>query len=816
MKSGSNNHTLISQFVLFLVLALILPGCWIPLPEETALVVEVLDTHGDPVDGVELLLDDSETIITGSQLVEGQVFKSLNEAGDHTVQLDSGTLIDPQGGIGWIPLASMISGELSPLSFGSRPFAGGSSDVLTFPVNKGEITVVTLYMVDVLMSPADNQWLTDGFTASPYRPVNNVDEFRDNPEPVFWWRQDPSLGITVNYTFQMWEDDDADTRFPLGIIDEDQYNDAMDDGDPGYIQPDWQVPLAGIQRVEAASTVNQVVAWSSQATESPVKYDLYYAPSSQWNASDWESNPVLRDITPDGSLDGSAMRFRVGIGTPNSSGVLKNNVQYTFAIRSRDASSNLDVVGSETEKGERKAVPPSSATLGSVSGLSVVDTSAGGTLALSFNCAVGDSLRVYSAPSAIFGSRPMDIRFIRDEIPCVSSTTSYSLDFLVNGLSYSVAVEPFDASGNVGNASSIVSAMPASNISDTNAPSFLGTPFEADTAGLNPGQVRLTVSAAADSTSTVIRRISWGPSSFTNDPEAMLFTDYSNSPATSLIISDIPSQVPYRFAVRAIDALGNVSSVFSSLVTLSETDTTGPAWASDVPGFFTTFSYSTASTVWPLGAVWNYSGFALGRDPSLGQGEYVWRIIQEDPTSGTIRSSKLGAFYTYSGYYYASTESFSLPWGIPQVGPSSSVGHREVLSYIDANISPADVMGAPFDSTSVDPERFQQLIASQFSSQLAAGSSSTSQLMIFYNTDEDGQATIGLEESGDFYGIMSVLAVNKQRPLPTTKPHLQAKEFYLSYFDDAVVSHPPPLSGSGETIYFVPPLGDPDYRDPLW
>ena len=810
MRTGIAKNMLAYPVGFLLPMLILIPNCWIPLPEETAIVVEVLDAQGGPVDDVEILLDGTETLVTGSQQNEGQVYKSLSTAGDHTVQLDPDTLIDPQGGIGWIALASQLSGEPLPLSFGSRPYAGGSNDVITVPVNKNEITVVTLYLTDALSSPTDNQWLTDGSNPSPYRPENNVDEFRDNPEPVFWWRQDPSLGITVNHTFQMWEDDDGDTRFPLGIIDHAQYSTAMNPSNAGYIQPDWQVPLAGIQRVEAASTVNQIVAWSSQVNESPVKYDLYYAPSTQWDASNWENNPVQRDIAPDGSLDGSALRFHVGNGTPNSNGILKNNIQHTFTIRARDASSNLDTAGSGTVKGQRTATPPSGGTLGSVNGLSVVNTSAGGTLDLSFNCAVGDSLRIYSASSTTFGSRPMDIRFIRDQISCISSITLYSLDFLVNGLSYSVGVEPFDAFGNVGTASSVITAVPAGNISDTDDPSFLGTPLEVDTTGLSPGQVRLTVASAADSTSTVIRRVSWSPASFTNDPEAMLFTDYSDSPVITLVLSDIPSQVPYNYAVRAIDAYGNVSAVFSSQVTLTETDTTGPTWASDDPGFFATISYSTASTVWPLGATWSYNGFSMGRDPAQGQGEYVWRVIQENPDSSVSRASKLGAFYSYQGYYYASTEGS----GLSMSSPSGNAAHHDIFSFVEEGISSADVMSTPFDST--DSTGYRQRTAAQYSSSLAAGSSTTNQLAIVYNADEDGQAVVFPAEGGGHLCIMRVITTNKQRPVPTPEPHLQGKEFLLSYYtvDDEIVAYPVPLLGEG--IYYLGDLDEADYQDPLW
>jgi hypothetical protein len=639
----------------FLVLALaaFTSGCWIPLPEETAIVVEVFDARGGPVNGVSFRLDASDTVTTGTQISEGQVFTSLSVAGNHTLQLETDSLVDPQGGLGWIPLASQFSDELVPLSFGNRPYAG-ASDVLLVPVNKGEITVVSIYLDDALESPADNQWLTDGANASGFRVDNNTDEFQDNPKPTFWWRQDPSLGATVITTFQFWEDDDADTRYPLGIVDHVQYESAMNPLDVNYQAPDWQVPLAGIQRAESASTANQVVVWSSQATETPVKYDLYYAPTSYWNGSDLESNLVLRDLS--GRVtDGSAIRFSVGIGTSNGGLVLKNGVPYTYALAARDGWSNLDTVAPGTPRGERMATPgEGNNLLEDVSGFAITDTTAGGSLSFEFNCAFGDSLRIYAAPGTEFGARPFDPRFIKDEISCVGTPTQYDLDYLLNGVNYSVGVEPFDSAGNIGTASSVINGRPVPNPADSGFPGFLGTPLVIDNAGLGPGEVRLTVAAVADSAdqSPVIRRVYWAPASWTSAEEAMERVDLSATPQTSIVLTDIPSGVPYNYVVRAIDAYGN-SAISGSQVTLVESDTVGPTWASDDQAFYSTFNYAAGSTVWPLGVSWNYDGFALGRDPAQGNGEYIWRIIQENPDRGITRASKLGAFYTYSGYYYA-------------------------------------------------------------------------------------------------------------------------------------------------------------------
>jgi len=811
MRSGLKKYIPIPQFALLLALLVVTSGCWIPQPEETAIVVQVYDAQGGPVDGVNLLLDGSETLVTGSQQDAGQVFKSLSSEGDHTVQLDTTTLIDPQGGIGWVPLASQISGELAPLSFGNRPFAGGS-DVLIVPVNKGEITVVTVYLDDIQKSPLDNQWLTDGsypspsnLSLSPYRSGDNSDEFQDTPEPVFWWRTDPSLGATITYTFQLWEDDDADTRFPLGVIDHAQYTTAMNPSAPGYIQPDWQVPLAGVQRAEAGG-LNQVTLWSSQANDAsaPVDYDLYYAPTSQWNNADWENNPVVRDVQ--GILDGSAIKFPVGAGTTNMGVVLKNGVEYTFALRARDGASNLDTTGPIST---RTATPPGSTPPGSASIISAVaNSSLGGQIKIDLTCQPNDDLRVYAAPNGDFNARPFDLRFIRGFYTCGTPPNSYILDNLVNGVTYALGLEPYDANGNVGTASSVAMATASYTAAlDTTAP----TGLTLTVTPLGNGNVDVMVSAVADS-SSVVRRIYWAPASFTSNEEAMMFTTIpSSSPSVTLPLGDIPNGIPFNYVARAIDSFGN-SAIAATQVSLVEADSTGPAWVSDDPAFFSTVSYSMGSTTWPLGVTWSYSGFAMGQTPGIGQGEYIWRVIQENPDRGVSIDTKLGAFYTWSGYYYASTQSGSFNMS----APSSNADHRDAFNFVEAGILSADVMDTPFTSASSSPNRYQQRTASEFSSSLSAGSGTTNQLTVLYNTDEDGQAVVSQEVGGGYLGILRIVTTNKQRPLPTPEPHLQGKEFQLSYFtdDDRFVTFPAPLFGGD--VFYLGTLDDPDYQDPLW
>jgi hypothetical protein len=151
--------------------------------------------------------------------------------------------------------------------------------------------------------------------------------------------------------------------------------------------------------------------------------------------------------------------------------------------------------------------------------------------------------------------------------------------------------------------------------------------------------------------------------------------------------------------------------------------------------------------------------------------------------------------------------------------PSSNADHRDAFNFVEVapNVLSADVMGTPFDSS--DSAGYRQRTAAQYSASLAAGSSSTNQLVILYNTDEDGQAVVSqiISPTSGFAGILRVFCENKQQPLPTPEPHLQGKEFQLSYFDasDGLVYFPPPTFG-GSGIFFFGTLDDPDYQDPLW
>ncbi len=93
-----------------LLLPLIFSACWIPLPRDTAIVVQVLegaDPTGIPIEGVAVLIDGQPNLTRG----DGTVFQSLSIGGLYPVQVDVETLGDPQGGRRWTLLGSQISGE---------------------------------------------------------------------------------------------------------------------------------------------------------------------------------------------------------------------------------------------------------------------------------------------------------------------------------------------------------------------------------------------------------------------------------------------------------------------------------------------------------------------------------------------------------------------------------------------------------------------------------------------------------------------------------------------------------------------------------
>lgn len=791
---------------------LFLGSCWIPLPEETAVVVNVLDAANPanlsvgsgnvrPVEGVVVLLDGQAS--TTNQ--NGGVFRSFDTAGDHLLQVDAGSLVDPQGGRSFILSGSHLSGERqgAAVLYADRPFALTDSTIVV-PVEKGSITVATVYLQDMLVSPADNQWLTDGSDGdSPYRSGNGGFEYQDAPEPTFWWRQEPSIvstvGTPLDFTFQLWEDDDGDTRYPLGIVDVNGYNSAMDATDPTYIQPDWQVPLSGLQRARAAGGAGQVRIWSGQATGSSF-YDVYYAPTPLWDGTEWENNSVYPGVTS--AADGGALRFDLGPGTVNPGALFKNGVPHTFGLRARDGSANLDATVATST---REAVPPSSASAPSWSGVpsvsAVADSALGGAVVLSFGAATGGvgalSYRVYAAPTADFDRLPFHERNIRATV----ATTAFTLQGLINGVSYTFGVEPIDTVGNFAQGVTAIATPSSASALDTTAPVWSdGSGGVTVTPTASPGEAAVSFPQASDA-NTVTYRLYWAPAALSSaDAEALWFTDYPSTVSTPVTVGGLVNGVSYRFTVRALDPSGNSVPGQSTLLTL--TAGAGPVWETDDPALFSSVIRSSGSTVRHLGWKYDWNGFALTRSGSGagGRGEYVWRVIQENPDLGlTPIRSKLAAFYLYPEYHFKQN-------GV-DVKDSGTVDHENIFTVMDSLLSSATILGSDFDfDATIGPssQDYLQRTATGFLNNLQNASTpdTVNQLMLLYSTDSDGEASSN---------IIRINVMNRQTDRAGDPPELQYKDYFVAYDEnsDSVFDPFSPFnfeSGNDHTSE--------DYRDP--
>ncbi len=799
---------------LLIILGLTLTACWIPLPKETAIVVQVMkgaDPNGIPVDGVHVIVDGA-TLVTGARST-GQVFKSLSVGGNHAVQVDPASLVDPQGGREWVLRGSHISGE-SPdgtyLAYAKRGFALGDT-VMSVPVADGFITVVTVYLDELEVSPADNQWLTDGRdTSSPYRSAD-TDEFASPIMPTFRWRQEPSLAGTVNFTFQLWRDTDGDTRFPLGIRNTSGYDNTL-----SGIQPDWEVPLSGLQGAWAAGT-GQVILWSSRTDGYPSDaYDLYYAPTSSWTDGNWEKNLVVRDAQ--WAASGGAFFFTVGPGAPfpNDTLLLKNGTGYTFGLRARDASANLDTLAATAT---RNVTPVSGGTpLGSVNGLAFTGTPSGGQVVLTFtNPASASSYRVYAGPSS---AAVGDARYIRKTFNWSSgSSVLGTLTGLVNGTNYWIGVEPFAANGDVGIAGSPISAAPAVPVGSTPGPSWSGTNFTVSPTA-TPGQVLASWGTAAASSTITYRLYHALGSVASSDAGAYASGIYAfmDTTGTSATVGDLVNDIPYGFAVIAMDSAGNGSTPLTTTVTLPGSG--GPAWDTQLPSILSSVRWASGSTpgstVYPLGWTYQYNGFPLGQNPKAAppDGEYVWRVIQDNGNTAARVDGKLSAFYTYNAYYYFSTESSALK----MTSPSSNVDHRRVFSFMEGGIPPlslpSDIMGSPLDSSAGATSSYQQRPDADFAGLLETGTDpdKVNQMIIRYQTNQDGEAVFSKTVGGDFLGILKISAMNRTTGSPLIPPYLQNKEF-LEWYDhtaDNVVDFPNAIY----PLVFSGALTDPDYSDP--
>ena len=799
----------LSLLVLF-GLSLTLTACWIPLPKETAIVVQVMegaDPKGIPVDGVQIRVDGT-TLVTGVRNT-GQVFKSLSVGGVHTVQVDPASLLDPQGGRGWVIRGSHISGESAEgtyQAYADRGFAVGDT-TMAVPVADGFITVVTVYRDVLQVSPVDNQWLTDGRdTSSPYR-AGDTDEFASTILPTFRWRQEPSLTGTVGFIFQLWQDTDGDTRFPLGIRDASGYTNTL----PG-IKPDWEVPLAGLQGARAAGT-GRTILWSSRTDGYPADaYDLYYAPTASWNNVDWGKNLVVRGIQ--WAPAGGALFFTVGPGAPypNDTLLLKNGTGYTFGLRARDASANLDTLSATST---RNVTPVSGGTsLGSASISSTIATDVGGELSFVLDNSLNSGTilhHVYAAPSA---AETYDPRYIRKDVSYTGSPVPVTLTGLVNGTNYYIGVEPFAANGDVGIAGTPISAVPAVPVGSTSGPSWIVTNFTISPG--TPGTVLASWGTAAAS-STITYRLYHAPGSVAaSDAGAYASGTYAfiDTTGTSATVGDMVNDVSYGFAVVAIDSAGNGSSLLTTTVTLPGSG--GPVWDTGSPSIFFSVRWSSGSTVYPLGWTYRYDGFPLGQDPAATppEGEYVWRVIQDNGEPAAHIDGKLGAFYTYNGYYYSSTASGALQ----MTGPSSNVNHHRVFSFMEAGIPPlnlaSDIMGSPLDSSATPNNSYQQRPASDFAGLLESGTDpdQVNQMVIRYQTNRYGEAVFSKNIGGDFLGILKISTMNRATNLASKPPYLQYKDFLETYnhTNGDLVDFPSaiyPLVFSGD-------LADPDYQNP--
>ncbi len=394
----------------------------------------------------------------------------------------------------------------------------------------------------------------------------------------------------------------------------------MNASSPSYIQPDWQVPLAGLQRAEAALTVGQINLWWGLAQDNVAlsSYDVYYAPAILWS-SNWEENPVLRGVVTS-TDDGFAKTASLGPGTFNPSVLFRNGSEYTFGLRARDTSTNLDSV---TTTSTRSAISSGSSLSWSSTVLTAVaDSTTGGKVILTFPGSASaitgtTTYRIYAAPVTDFALHAFHDRYIRAQTVSYGST---SMTELVNGVPYTFGVEPIDSSGNFAPGITAVATPSSASAADTTSPVWAGSgAFTAATNG-NPGEVNITFQDIASDTATVSYRIYYAPFSLAvSNMEAMYFTDVPAFGATpqTITLTGFVNGVIYRFGIRAFDPSGNtVDGTSNPTLTLDSTtgDTAGPTWSTNTQAFFSSLNWSAGSTVYPVGWTYDYNGFALKQD----------------------------------------------------------------------------------------------------------------------------------------------------------------------------------------------------------
>lgn len=841
-----------------------LASCWIPLPEETALVVEVLDEQGNLVGDIPVLVDSVPYLTPKTGEKRGQVFRSYTTPGTHTVGIDHTTLADPQGGVPLVPRASMVSGELLPVSGAVRPFSQGRN--LLVPVEKGSITRVQIFMADLLASPRDNQWLTGGDDPTAFRAGDGTREFAASPQPSFVWRQDSSFVGPVEFTFQLWEDNDGDIRYPLGISTLSAYRTTLDGVAP--ILPDWEIPRLGLQRARAPRDgTGRVFLWCAPAAAATaVSYDAYYAPLSLWpeGETDWESKQVIRGAVP--STDGGAVYLELGHGTPNPRNLAGRpvmfpaGVPYRFGIRARDASANLDTLAiTGTRAATANSLLPSpvlwpvtsafvatcypGASPGQVTFLNLPAATLSSGLGTVF-------YRLYAAPKAEFAAKPFDERFLRE----VSPTLPSGLGKLVSGVYYTIGVEPVDSAGDRAAIAFTLRDVNVSSGGDV-APPVQGDPTVTVTPGPSPGSAAVTFRLAGDVSTPITYRIYRGTGGDASPTwEGLRHQDFAGPPGGAPgdlhteFIRGLANGVTYSFKVAAIDAAGN-SLHYIDPPPFILPAAPGPLWSSAGQGLFSSVSWNGQVLGWK----YDYNGFGLLTAPRAdgSGGEYVWRVKQGLP-GGIPLSSKLAAFYAYSSYLHRSGDTTDFAAPMRMVNPSVRVRQGEVLSFLWRRLaafsgqSPASgsvkVMNAFLGSQVLSPSQYRQRTGADFLDAQAAShrASSVNQVSIFYRTNSDGKVVSAGNASAS-HAFLDVVLTNRAvnnaygppylaQESPTWPPLLASKRFGLTYnystifpgwaLDSLVVDPTFPNTGN---ISFTGALSTPDlssdgfpWQDPFW
>jgi lysophospholipase L1-like esterase len=128
------------------------------------------------------------------------------------------------------------------------------------------------------------------------------------------------------------------SRMEVELYQQDAYLDNIALAEPDTDPPVWDDPAEiGIcSAVDTAAGGSVVVEFGSATDDvsgSNVSYNIYYAPTTGWNGSDWSANNVILDVAP-----------AAGTGCDNAYTVsgLTSGTGYTFGVRVADESGNED------------------------------------------------------------------------------------------------------------------------------------------------------------------------------------------------------------------------------------------------------------------------------------------------------------------------------------------------------------------------------------------------------------------------------------------------------------------------------------------